>query len=251
MNPKKPAMKQLLTITLALMSMLCYSQYETDTTYLNSKLNKTKKSRAVYFRVSFLDLGGVYHSKIYTINNIPYSFGTYLDSRFLVPHGNVVKFYANGTPKDTATYISGALNGMVKSYYESGKIKRFERYYKDSLVGGLYYKPDGSDTIYPSYMSLPKYKDGFSELNRFIQRNLNYPRDAARKGIQGIVYVGFIVNKEGTVSSVKVIRSPDPSLDIEAQRIINLTSRNWLPGYAEGEPTDMGVTVPVYFLLQQ
>lgn len=84
----------------------------------------------------------------------------------------------------------------------------------------------------------------------YLARNIKYPVDAQRRGIQGRVICQFIVEKDGSVSNVTVVRSVDPVLDAEACRVI-YTMPKWNPGKQKGEAVRVKYTLPVNFKLQK
>ncbi|TVR74305.1 MAG: energy transducer TonB [Marinilabiliales bacterium] len=89
-------------------------------------------------------------------------------------------------------------------------------------------------------------QDGF---RKYIAENLRYPQIAAENGIQGRVFVQFVVNADGNVSDATVVRGVDPSLDREAVRVV-MSSPRWTPGRQRGEPVRVAFTFPINFVLQ-
>jgi len=85
--------------------------------------------------------------------------------------------------------------------------------------------------------------DGF---RRYISKNTSYPPSRRRRNVEGSVYVRFIVNTNGSVSDVTVMRSLDSILDQEAIRIVESSPR-WIPGIHEGSPVRVVLTFPVNF----
>lgn len=85
--------------------------------------------------------------------------------------------------------------------------------------------------------------DGF---RRYISKNTSYPSSRRRWNVEGSVYVRFIVNTDGSVSDVSIMRSLDPVLDNEAVRIVESSPR-WTPGIHEGNPVRVVLTFPVNF----
>lgn len=83
----------------------------------------------------------------------------------------------------------------------------------------------------------------------YIVRNIKYPKDALEMKIQGKVYVQFIIEKDGSVSEIKVLRPVCHSLDYEACRIIREMPR-WRPGIQKGKPVRVSYTIPINFMLQ-
>ncbi|PXY01160.1 hypothetical protein DF185_10945 [Marinifilum breve] len=95
---------------------------------------------------------------------------------------------------------------------------------------------------------MPKFPGGHLEVQKFLARTLVYPKVAQDNGIQGRVFVSFIVNKDGKVSDPKIVRGVDPSLDKEAIRVVNLMPQ-WEPGTKDGKPVNVLYTVPINFKL--
>ena len=86
---------------------------------------------------------------------------------------------------------------------------------------------------------------GFRE---YVAKNLKYPDIAAENGIQGTVYVQFVVEPSGSVSNVKVLRGVDPALDKEAVRMVQ-SSPKWSPGKQRGKAVRVSFTFPIKFQL--
>ena len=87
-------------------------------------------------------------------------------------------------------------------------------------------------------------------MEKWVYANLKYPEDAVRDGVQGRVMVDFIVDKDGKVTDVRVVRGVDPELDEEAVRVIS-ASPKWKPGRVNGQKVRTSITVPVEFRLKK
>ncbi len=83
----------------------------------------------------------------------------------------------------------------------------------------------------------------------FIGKNLIYPEEAAKKGIEGRVFVSFIVEADGEVTSVKIVRGAHPLLDAAAVRVVELSPK-WTPGMQKGTPVRTTFTFPITFNLK-
>jgi Ca-activated chloride channel family protein len=100
----------------------------------------------------------------------------------------------------------------------------------------------------PTYVSLessPEFKGGEKAFREFLQKNLIYPQEAKEKGIEGTVYVEFIVNADGSIENIAIVRSVHKLLDEEAIRVIKLTSGKWKPGKQNGKAVKASMIVPV------
>ena len=95
---------------------------------------------------------------------------------------------------------------------------------------------------------MPQYLGGPSALFEYLSQNIKYPSVAEENGVQGRVLVTFVVERDGTITDVRVVKSVDPSLDKEAQRVVNSMPR-WIPGKQNGSPVRVKYTVPVTFKL--
>jgi len=93
---------------------------------------------------------------------------------------------------------------------------------------------------------MPQYPGGEAEMRAFIQKNLHYPTVAMENGIQGRVFVRFVISKTGEVSEIEIIRSLDPSCDKEAIRVVKLMPK-WIPGKQNGNAVSVIYTMPVVF----
>lgn len=93
---------------------------------------------------------------------------------------------------------------------------------------------------------MPSFK---GNVNQWLASNLTYPAVAAENGIQGRVIVQFVVEKDGSVSNVQVVRSVDPALDREAVNVVKRMPK-WNPGMNNGQPARVKYTLPVTFKLQ-
>ena len=96
---------------------------------------------------------------------------------------------------------------------------------------------------------MPEFPGGDLALRKYIAQSVKYPVIAQENGIQGKVYVNFVVNEKGEVTQARIARGVDPSLDKEALRVINSLPR-WKPGKQSGKPVKVSYTVPINFQLQ-
>ena len=87
-------------------------------------------------------------------------------------------------------------------------------------------------------------------MEKWVYPNLKYPEDAVRDGVQGRVMVDFIIDKDGKVTDVRVVRGVDIELDEEAVRVIS-ASPKWKPGRVNGQKVRTSITVPVEFRLKK
>ena len=110
-------------------------------------------------------------------------------------------------------------------------------------------KPEVANKVFDVVEEMPSFPGGQGALMAFLSSNIKYPVVAQENGVQGRVIVGFVVEKDGSISDVKVMRSVDPSLDREAQRVVKAMPK-WKPGKQNGSAIRVKYTVPVVFRLQ-
>ena len=103
--------------------------------------------------------------------------------------------------------------------------------------------------IFTVVEQMPLFPGGDAALMAYLRDNIHYPTVAAENGVQGRVVVGFVVERDGSITDVNVLRSVDPSLDREAMRVVKGMPR-WTPGKQNGSAVRVKYQVPVTFRLQ-
>lgn len=92
----------------------------------------------------------------------------------------------------------------------------------------------------------PVFPGGYDKLLGFVNQTRVYPSKAYRKGVQGRVMCSFVINTDGTVSNVKVLRGVETTLNAEAVRILE-SMPQWTPGHMEGKPVPVRMVYPIAF----
>lgn len=108
---------------------------------------------------------------------------------------------------------------------------------------------EATEEIFVVVEKQPEFPGGTTALMKFLGDNIKYPVIAQENGIQGRVITNFVVERDGSISDVQVVRGQDPSLDKEAVRVIK-TMPKWKPGQQRGKPVRVRFTLPVVFRLQ-
>ena len=106
-----------------------------------------------------------------------------------------------------------------------------------------------TDSVYIYAEEMPEFPGGLNKLNEFISQNVIYPENALNKGIKGRVLVYLIVEKDGSVSNVRIAKGVDPELDAEAIRVVE-TLPKWIPGKHHGEIVRVNTIVSINFVLE-
>ena len=103
--------------------------------------------------------------------------------------------------------------------------------------------------IFTVVESMPGYPGGDAARMQFLQENIKYPQMARESGIQGTVYVTFVVETDGRVTDVRVLRGIGGGCDEEAIRVIQAMPK-WVPGKQRGKPVRVQFNMPIKFTLQ-
>ena len=105
------------------------------------------------------------------------------------------------------------------------------------------------EKVFDVVEQMPSFPGGPSALMEWLSNNVKYPVVAQENGVQGRVVVSFVVERDGSITDVKVVRGVDPSLDREASRVVRAMPR-WIPGKQNGSAVRVKYNVPVAFRLQ-
>ena len=108
--------------------------------------------------------------------------------------------------------------------------------------------PSKADEPFEIVDEMPAFGNGNDDLIKYVSKNVVYPQQAKEKGIQGKVFVSFVVTKAGKVKNAKVLKSVNPLLDAEAVRVVS-SMPDWKPGKNKGVPVDVIMNLPINFLL--
>ncbi|MCB0496741.1 MAG: energy transducer TonB [Cyclobacteriaceae bacterium] len=104
------------------------------------------------------------------------------------------------------------------------------------------------DTIYDKVEQMPSYAGGMNKFAQYMQENLKYPEEAKRKGIEGKVFVEFVVDKNGQITSENVLKGIGAGCDAAALELVK-NAPSWKPGIKDGEAVNVKMVLPVSFKL--
>lgn len=166
-------------------------------------------------------------------------------------HGNGFLRLTNLENED---YEEGALvsnkregEWIGKSSDSPKKSYTFKEYYeKGHLIRGEKIKNNGKIIFYDStnYQTNPIYSEGMDNFMRFIAENYKYPIDAMKNGVNGIVHISFIVEKDGSLSNIKIQKDLGYGTGAAGVEVIK-KSKKWIPGTLRGEPVRIAYTLPI------
>ncbi len=166
-----------------------------------------------------------------------------------IKNGIYEEWYNSGEKKINCFYTENKLNGEFKVFHKNGKLKRLELWQNGEWQNGECFDEHGNKIQYCSYQELAEYNGGLPELYKFIGQTLVYPKEALNNDIQGVVYVSFIIDTDGSITNAKIIKSVHKQLDNEALRIVNEMPK-WKPTKFEGEFVQTEFALPINFRIE-
>jgi Ca-activated chloride channel family protein len=157
-----------------------------------------------------------------------------------LPQG--VSNYAVGT----ASYSGGMPKTSTNRMYRAEEVEAC-----DDLDISVNKKDYSKTFTTATVQKAPVFIGGETAMEDFIKKNIVYPEDAKNAGKSGVVYINFIVEKDGSISDIKLLRSLFPSLDNEALRIVRLMDKKWKAGEEDGKKVKVRTTIPIHFTLEK
>lgn len=131
----------------------------------------------------------------------------------------------------------------VKFNVETFDVPRFD----DFIIPAP--KGEEADTIFEVVETSPTPAGGMEQWNVYLQKNLKYPNQAKRMGVEGTVYISFVVNTDGSIQDVGILRGIGGGCDEEAMRVVRMAP-NWNPGKQRGRAVRVKMSLPIRFKLQ-
>ena len=106
-----------------------------------------------------------------------------------------------------------------------------------------------NEKVFDIVEQMPEYPGGMQALFEFLSQNIKYPEDAQKQKVEGRVIATFVVETDGSISNIEVVKPAFPSLDAEAVRVIQAMP-NWTPGKQSGKVVRVKYTIPINFSLK-
>jgi TonB family protein len=171
-------------------------------------------------------------------------FGQYSEGRKTA----VWKYYfKDGSMSETGEYRDGEMEGSWTYYRNDGSICSREHYSKGDLDSAIYLDKDGIEEEYAAETE-PSFPGGEAAMMQWVQNNIEYPVEAVENGEQGIVYVQFVINRDGTIGQIKTVRGVSDVLDEESERLIK-SMPLWIPGKQHNRFVRCKFTFPIHYRL--
>ena len=151
--------------------------------------------------------------------------------------------------REEGLYEGGLKQGIWTGRYADGSYLYEERYDKGICQGGKALTA-GQDTVrYTIPQQPPEFAGGMPGLGQFLAQNLRYPAVAQKAGVQGRVFVSFVVCQDGTLCDYEVLKGVHPQVDQEAVRVVKAMSGRWKPCSQRGKPMRVKYNMPINFSL--
>lgn len=168
----------------------------------------------------------------------------------IATEGNGRMLFLNdiGKLKMTGAIVDGVKDKTWELYTIEGKISAYDIYDKGEFVSGTSYDNDGKEYKYTVLEERSEPYGGTKAFYQWVGSNLKYPKDAINVGIEGKVYVQFIVDKDGSLTNIECVRGPGFGLNKESERIIKLAPK-WKPAKQRGQLVKQRMILPINFRL--
>jgi TonB family protein len=191
---------------------------------------------------------------IYTENNYPeieYQIESFWDSTGvqLVKQGTGEVYYtSNNVLIRKGEYENGAKHGEWIDYFMNSTVWSKEVFKHGKFLEGISYKENGESFAYTIQEVQPEPSGGMQGFMKYLMSSMKYPKAARKKGIQGKVFVSFVVDKDGSIIDVEILKGIGGGCDEEAMRVIQECPK-WTPAMQRGQPVKVRMSIPLIFKL--
>lgn len=244
--------QNLIIILLTFLSFSSFSQTKNDTIYYTTEWRETSLRKVItYYGIKDYDSTGRGIATYYRKNGILFSKENEFNN---TKEGMSTWFHDNGIVKIEGNYSNNLPNGEFNYFNKSGQLESIKTYRNDTLVKRVFYDTI-TNTIIKEKEGITDFPDveagyigGPSALQQYIATHVEYPIEAIMMNEQGRVYLSFIIEKDGSVSNVKIVKGVSKYLDEEAIRLVE-EMPNWTPGEFEGDFVRTRCQIPINFTL--
>ncbi|RYE28562.1 MAG: TonB family protein [Sphingobacteriaceae bacterium] len=142
----------------------------------------------------------------------------------------------------------GKRNGSWKGVMRKNKIAYTEDYLDGKFIKGTSSDENGNTQNYTVKEALPSFKGGERAFGNYLGQNIRYPATAKNSNIQGRVILSFTIEKDGSLTDIRILKNVNYDIDAEAYRVMK-QSPKWNPGLQHGVPVKVAYTMPINFSL--
>lgn len=161
-------------------------------------------------------------------------------------YGKFRSWYDNGRLKNEIDFKNNKCDGSLISYWRNGQLKRKDIFENGKFIEGACYDSLGNNVEHYSHEKMPMFPGGDKALFVYLSETVRYPVEAQKKGVHGRVITQFVVDVDGKITNVQVIRGISPELDAEARRVVRGMPR-WEPGVQYDNKVRVNYTLPINF----
>lgn len=199
-------------------------------TYLSATLEPCSKGAAAFYKEADGQVAGAYKARIYTMAGKLKAEGTYSDAQLKVPHGRFTFYHPNGKIESTGDYQMGVKAGVWQRFDNWGM----------ALAEKVYDPKPIQEIVHAQASTMPEYPGGQKELVRYIRTKVEDKRVG-----EGTATASFIVEKDGTLSEVKVDAGDEAVKGLIEQALVE--SPKWQVGENGGIPVRVAMKVPIKY----
>ena len=246
--------KYILSLLLLCFTLCNFAQLKISS-YLDKNWEDTEdKDKAHYYRITKKLADNHYEAKVYSIkDSLLREIIQYSNLETKVKDGNYVYYDKNGIKKRQGTFQNGERVKRWTKWYDNGKDSSIVEYAEDNMYRNIRIAATDKtvnlrlDTLY-LIEQMPGFPGGTNALMKFIKKNLIYPNEAIQKNVKATCHVGFVIEKDGSVTGVKLFRAIEncDSCNLEALRVIKMLP-TWSPGLQNGIPVRVQFNLPIKF----
>ncbi|MBL0128963.1 MAG: energy transducer TonB [Flavobacteriales bacterium] len=228
-----------LLLTAALILPLCPSrsygqENNEDRQYLSDVLSPAVKKKATFYREVTGKEGELFMAKTYSMDGKVKAEGSYSDAQLTIQQGSFVFYHPNGRVESRGEYVNGLKTGIWERFDAWGQ----------ELAEKIYDPEPLANIIYTRAQTMPRFKDGDEkELVRYVKTKVD---SASEHRVKGTYTSTFVVEKDGSLSEVRLIEGQDEKI---GQHVVDAirSSAPWQPGNEKGQPVRVRMKVPVQF----
>ncbi len=201
--------------------------------YLNALLEPTTDRKAAFYRVWEGMEGQYFIGRTYSMDGKLKAEGRYLDQELTLEHGHFTYYHANGKVESSGDYAQGLKSGLWQRYDVWGR----------PLAEKVYDPEPLADIVYTRAQTMPSFPGGEKALVRYVRSKVT---DEKKQRSRTEVTASFIVEKNGALTDVKVVKGTDPASDEKLVDALRATPA-WEPGRDKGRPVRVQMQLPLEY----
>lgn len=241
-------MKTTFTILASILTLVAVGQ---DTTYHNYDGNKVVSFQLChYYKV--IERNSADTNKV--AERAYFKSGQIKSERYYQPYskkhleGKSKEWYESGKIRREIHYKDGKKDGPLLTFWANGKLKRRDLFEDGELTEGKVWDSEGNQVEYYDMDIMPEFPGGEKALFQFLSKNITYPEKSKRRGVEGLVYVNFTIEKDGSISNINVLQGVNDEIDAEAVLVVSMMPK-WSPAKYDGEHVSVSYNLPLKFSL--